>query len=357
MQNALAQKNTKTNITQSKPQRNIFLDLFRFLLSFMVICIHLTAETYSFFPLFRIAVPTFFMISGYFIYSKDIDSEKKKARVFIKRSAKYMLIGIAFYTVYEFISCLCTDTSVGWFFTTLFYEGNSPLFKFFILNAPIPYYTVGAQLWFLIALFVLSLIHFLLVSLNKTHYYKILVPVCFAVYFFFSGFMYIIQPTTDMPIRYMRNAWFFGLPNFGLGYLLAHKNLHKRAWYKYLYLAVALLFSFLQILEHKLIARENSNLEMYITGVIASANFLMFFLGLPKKECNFFYTNIGKTAPFYIYILHMGVAVTLSYFVSFSSLLIKSLVVFCISFAIYECCFLLIKLLSKAKKQTTEKSN
>ena len=331
--------------------RNVYLDLFRFFLAFMIICIHLTGETYAFFPLYRLAVPAFFMISGYFMYTKNKDKEEKKALGFIRRSATYMLIGIAFYTVYEFIGCLIDGIGVGWFFTTIFYEGNSPLFKFFFLNAPIPYYTVGAQIWFLIAMFVLSLVHFLLVKLQKTSWYKVIVPVCFAIYFFFSGFMYILQPTTDIPVRYMRNAWFFGLPTFGLGYLLAGRNWHKKSWYKYLYLLLALVLFGAQIFEHRLIARENSAMEMYITGVISAACFLQFFMGIPKADCKFFYDWIGKSAPFYIYILHMATACALARFVTFSSLLQKSGVVFAISFAIYEILFLLFKLFAYCKQK------
>ena len=222
--------------------RNVYLDIFRFLLAFMIICIHLTGEQYSFFPVYRLAVPMFFMISGYFIYDKDSDAQIKKSNLFISRSAKYMLIGIIFYIIYEFIFCLIDKISLGWFFTTIFYEGSSPLFHFLILNAPIPYYTVGAQIWFLIAMFVLSIIHFFIIKYQKTNWYKIIVPICFAIYFFFSGYMYIIQSHTDIPIRYMRNAWFLGLPNFGLGYLIASYRTDNKSKYKYIYLILAILF-------------------------------------------------------------------------------------------------------------------
>ena len=325
--------------------RNIYLDLFRFFLAFMIVCIHLTDKEYAIFPLYRLAVPMFFMISGYFLYTADAQKKEKKSVSFVQRSAKYMLVGIAFYTVFEFIFCFINQTSVGWFFTTIFYEGNSPFFRFFFLNAPIPYYTVGAQIWFLIALFVLSLAHFLLVKLQKTALYRILVPIGFAIYFFFSGFMYIVQPHTDIPIRYMRNAWFFGIPTFGLGYLIAQWNWHKKNWYKYIYLVLALAFFVLQITENNLVARENSGLEMYMTGVISAVFFLQFFMGIQKADCRFFYTWIGKSAPFYIYILHMGVAYACSYFITFSNLMLKSVVVFLISFFLYEMSFLLLKFL------------
>ncbi len=330
---------------QNNSTRNVYLDLFRFFLAFMIICIHLTGEVYSFFPLYRLSVPMFFMISGYFLYSNDSGRISKKASGFVRRSLTYMLVGILFYTVFEFICCLIDGTSVGWFFTTVFYEGNSPLFKFFIQNAPIPYYTVGAQIWFLIAMFVLSLLHFALVKLNKTGWYKVLVPLCFVIYYFFSGLMYIIQPHTDIPVRYMRNAWFLGIPSFGLGYLIAQFNWHKKSFYKYIYLALAVVLFLLQIPEHRLIARPNSAMEMYISGILSAMFFLQFFLGIKKADCKFFYNFIGKSAPFYIYILHMAVACVLSRFITYSSLMLKSAVVFLISFAIYETVFLLSKLI------------
>lgn len=110
-----------------KSSRNIYLDLYRIFLSFLVICIHLSGKDYITYPLYRLAVPSFFMISGYFLYSNDYNKESKKAISFIARNAKYMIIGIVFYTIYELIFCIVDGTSIGWFFTTLFYEGEDVL--------------------------------------------------------------------------------------------------------------------------------------------------------------------------------------------------------------------------------------
>lgn len=329
----------------SRGGRNVFLDLFKLVLSFMVICIHLSGEDYAFYPLYRIAVPAFFMISGYFLASSDRETEKRRASAFVGRSAKYMLAGIAFYTVYELISCISSGTSIGWFFTTLFYEGNDVFFRFFIQNAPIPYYTVGAQLWFLIALFVSSLVHALLARIGKTDYYKIIVPIAFAAYFFFGGFMYFIQPQTALPIRYIRNAWFFGLPNLGLGYLAARVNRGGSARRKWAYLAAALVLFFLQIPEASLYP-ENAELEMYISGVAAALLFILFFMEIKAPLGKLYYRFAGKSASFCIYILHMGVAVEFERLCDFSSSMLKCVAVFFISFAIYEIVFLFSRLLS-----------
>ncbi len=326
------------SIEQSKG-RNVFLDIFKLFLCFLVISIHFVGEAYPHFPLYRLAVPMFFLISGYFNYTADKDAREGRALGFIKRTAKYMIIGFLIYIVFDFVMCFVEGKGVGYYFTTLFYEDF--LLEFLILNRPITY--TGAQLWFLIALFVISLIHYALVKFDKPHYYKVIVPVCFAIYFFFAGYMYLLQ-NTDMPIRYTRNAWFFGLPNFGLGYLLARIDFHKKSWYKYVYLVLGIVFFVLQIEEYKLVKTENISLEMYVTSVLSAVFLLQFFLGIKRADCPLYYKYIGKNASFYIYILHMAVAVVLSKLITFDNLMLKSTCTLIVSFIIYELCYLILLL-------------
>ncbi len=324
--------------------RNVYLDLFKYFLCFLVIAIHLAGESYAHFPLYRLAVPMFFMISGYFNYTEDSERLEKKSVGFIKRTAQYMIVGFLIYIIFDFIMCYVDGKGVGYYFTTLFYEDF--LLEFLFLNRPITY--TGAQLWFLIALFVVSLVHYGLVRFKKLHYYNIIIPVCYAIYFFFAGYMYLFQ-NTDMPIRYTRNAWFFGLPNFALGYTLAKFNFNKKSWYKYIYLALGVLCFFLQIGEYNLVKTEYISLEMYLTGVLAAVFLLQFFLGINNADCPFYYKWIGKNGSFYVYIFHMAVAVVLSKFFTFSNLMLKCTVVLLVSFAIYEICYL-VSLLYKHLK-------
>ncbi len=337
---------------QLTSKRNVYLDLFKYFLSFLVIAIHLTGETYSHFPLYRLAVPMFFLISGYFNYTADAQKLKEKSISFIKRTAKYMIVGFLIYIIFDFVFCLVEGKGVGYYFTTLFYEDF--LLEFVFLNRPITY--TGAQLWFLIALFIISLVHYLLVRFNRTHYYKIIVPVNFAIYFFFAGYMYLVQ-NTDMPIRYTRNAWFLGLPNFGLGFLIARINFHKKSWYKYLYLALGIFFFFMQIPEYELIRTEYISLEMYMTGILAEVCLLQFFLGIKNADCPAYYRWVGKNGAFYVYILHMAVAVVLSKFITFPNLMLKCFVVFVVSFVIYELVYLLFKLKKNIAKKVDFNKN
>ncbi|MBQ3065995.1 MAG: acyltransferase family protein [Clostridia bacterium] len=334
-------------MTQSRAvRRNVYLDLFKLFLCYLVIAIHLAHETYWHFPLYRLAVPMFFLISGYFNYSADRERLLHGAHVFLKRTVHYMLIGFSVYIVFDFIGCFINGNGVGYYFTTLFYEDF--LLEFFFLNRPITY--TGAQLWFLIALFVVSLIHLLLVKLDRLHLYRIIIPVCFLIYFFFAGYMYLLQDT-DMPIRYTRNAFFFGLPNFALGFTLAKYRLHEKTKLRFCYLLLGIACFFLQIAEYHLVKTPNCSLEMYVTGVCSAVLLLLFFLSIPHAECPLYYRWVGKNAPFYIYILHMAVAVVLSSFVSFDHLMVKCAWVWLISFVIYE----IFYLLSRFKQRLQQK--
>lgn len=329
-------------------RRNFYLDLFKFFLCFLVIAIHLTGDIYWYFPVYRLAVPMFFIISGYFNYSEDKVYIENKSFKFIKRTAKYMIVGFLIYIVFDFIMCYVDGRGVGYYFTTLFYEDF--LLDFIFLNRPITY--TGAQLWFLIALFVVSLVHYGLVKFKKLQYYKIIIPVCYAIYFFFAGYMYIFQ-NTDMPIRYTRNAWFMGLPNFALGFTLAKFNFHKKSWYKYIYLILGVIFFFLQIFEYNIVKTENISLEMYVSGVLSAIFLLQFFLGIKRADCGFYYKWVGKNCSFYVYILHMAVAAVLSKLFTFSNLMVKCAVVLVASFVIYEFGYLL-SLLGKHDKVTKQ---
>ncbi len=330
-------------------RRNIWIDLYKIFLAFLVICIHFAGEAYGHFPLYRLAVPGFFMISGYFMYHSDEEQRLRKAKAFIYRNLRYMLIGFGLYILYDFVMCYIKGNGVGYFFTTLFYDDL--FLDFFILNTPITY--SGYQLWFLIALLVVSLIHFFLTKYKKLRHYWWIIPAGIAIYLFFQGYMKLFQ-YTDMPIRYTRNALFFGLPNFAIGYLTAKRTKGKETSLKkrLLFLALGLAFFFLQILESKLIV-----MEQYVSTVLANYFLLRFFLSLRGVRGDLYYRIFGKNLSFYIYILHVAVGITFGDLFTFPTPMAKCAVVFLLSIGLYECAFWAWKLLKKPARVLWGKMN
>lgn len=311
-------------VTQQK-HRNLFLDLFRIVLVYLVVDIHFGINL----PIDRIAVPMFFMIAGYFLCANTHEEEKLKAKRLIKNSSKYLAIGILFYMTFDFIMILATKGDLPRFFHNLF---PNDIFKnIIILNGPI---TSGGHLWFLIALLIAGILHYLLIKFNKTKFYYIIIPVCLFVFFFFGSYIKLLD-YNPLSVEFTRNGLFMGLPMTGIGYCLGKaKFLRKKHYLKWIYLLLGITMFGLQMLEVKLMP-----MECYITSIVSAIFLLLFFVNLPSPKADFYYKYIGKGMPFYIYMLHLTVGNFLMPRVS-TPRTILPLLVFAISFAIYEITFL-----------------
>ncbi len=339
-----------------RANRNIFLDLFRYVLVFFVISIHYNGSTF-FTPIYRLAVPMFFMISGFFNYAKDSEKQLQKSYGFIKGSLKYLVIGFAIYIVYDLIECMIADGKILKVISRIFYKNYIVDFLFF--NSP---NDSGYHLWFLIALFVCSLIHYIFVKLDKCKFYYVLAPLFLIASLCIGGYFHSIF-NYSLPLSFTRNAVFMGMPIFSIGYLLG-KLKYKKFNYKhsliFAFLGAGLLF--LSVLESQIMS-----LEFYICSILSSVFLILFFNSLPTvnvKISNFYYKWIGKNSAFYIYILHILIYNVLVYKIN-ETRFVKCIFDFLICFVVYLLFHLLtilfrhIKLKTKNKKQslkTTDKT-
>ena len=73
----------------------------------MIIAIHLAGESYPHFPLYRLSVPMFFIISGYFCYSDSAERVMQKARGLIPRTLKYMAVVLAKFFTFPNLMAKC----------------------------------------------------------------------------------------------------------------------------------------------------------------------------------------------------------------------------------------------------------
>ncbi len=83
-------------------QRNIGVDLCRFFFAFCVVLIHVPMHGQSLLtPIFRCAVPFFYIVSGYFLYDSDEIRLKNKM---LKNAIKWMLLYIKYFVIITIIS-------------------------------------------------------------------------------------------------------------------------------------------------------------------------------------------------------------------------------------------------------------
>lgn len=74
--------------------RNYSIDVLRLLLSFAVVVIHVhSGKLYDYVdPICRLAVPVFFIISGYFIYDEGINKKVKKGLAKVSKIAFWSMV-------------------------------------------------------------------------------------------------------------------------------------------------------------------------------------------------------------------------------------------------------------------------
>lgn len=126
------------------------IDLLKFLCAFMVIYIHANIKNqfgnylYSF---CRIAVPIFFMISGYFLYNHE-----SKISLKIKKNLKLLFFSEIFYIFFELIKIPFGKSSIMLIVTSIFD------LKFLLTNIG----EIGGHLWFIRALIYLYFLHMIL---------------------------------------------------------------------------------------------------------------------------------------------------------------------------------------------------
>ncbi|MBR2334215.1 MAG: acyltransferase family protein [Clostridia bacterium] len=87
------------NTLNNRPQRNLWIDIFRILLSLLVVGLHTVGTGTPLTQVYRFAVPAFFIISGFYAYCPDENKSVEKSKRFVKSTLQYFAIGFVIYTI------------------------------------------------------------------------------------------------------------------------------------------------------------------------------------------------------------------------------------------------------------------
>jgi Acyltransferase family len=196
-------------------KRNIALDILKLIMSFMVIGIHAhflsdLSPTGSFLAgngLFRLAVPVFLLINGFFFSSV---LNKNKSRVWFKRVIQLYLFWMLCYSWYWFEGSL---ESIPAFVTTLFFG----------------YY----HLWYIPGMIGAALILIPLKDMKTPALLSIIIIMSLAgiLIQYLGSYGIVPRPPENHFWNYEwfhRNFAFFGFPYFALGYLIKRTDLVNR---------------------------------------------------------------------------------------------------------------------------------
>ncbi len=307
--------------------RNGYIDLLKLFMCYLVIMLH-----FSYHPITRIAVPFFFMISGYFAFDKnnDVNYKIEKTKKQIVRSLKYLIIGLSFYFVYDLIMLFIDHKSLMDYIRGLTY--NNLIIDNLILNKDV---TSGYHLWFLFALVTVNIIHYFLVKFDKTSFYKYICIPLLSINLIISVYLSLSVVGRVYQIEYTRNAILFGLPLFGIGYLIADINFDKLKSINLVVLFLAIIFMILQGFENKLYLNLfKIEAEFFICSIVGSMLFIIYCKNLQYKG-QWLYKIVDGKISFYIYVIHVMIGGLISRFfgiknlkLTFVTIVISTLVYF-----------------------------
>ena len=278
------------------------IDILKAICAFLIVCIHIpfpgTIGAY-FTALTRIAVPIFFMITGYF-YKDTIAAGKEKRQ--IRKILRLFLISNLVYLVWNCtLYAIRIREGVIGYLSDIF--SLKSLLKFMLLNDS-PF---SGHLWYLGAiLYVLVIIY----CLDKIHCRKCLywiAPFLLAVDLILGKYSMVLFHR-EFPYILVRNFLFVGLPYFCIGCVL-RDNFDKIKKHSKMMPIGVVIFSITTLLERFIL--ENLQLNTTRDHYISTTFLAIAVFGLmlsrdtsAHSHCEKMLAEVGRRYSTWIYILH-----------------------------------------------------
>lgn len=269
------------HINEKVISRNHSIDLLKFILAFEVVMLHCNQEpAFIFTPIVNSAVPCFFMISGYFIFSVDRDVRLVRLKKGIRRIAVILL--------WSTLICSLND----WYRLAFHHEWGITFYDVFIKFLLFNENPFAFHLWY-IAAYLYVLIIFYLMDKHSMKISGYFILSLWIIGVLIKGYLQYRQADNSYCFYY-RNFLFQGVPFFYFGMLVKQKiSVLQRIKVPYIILYI-LLFELLEIFI--------GPVKYVSSSLIASLSFLL-FLKIQMRKLNSF-SKIGEEDGLYIYIFH-----------------------------------------------------
>lgn len=279
--------------------RNYGLDLLKTVCAFFIICIHASFPGLAgdiFTPLTRIAVPLFFMITGFY-YSRTKERQKEKKQ--ISKIFKLFISANILYLFWSLAITLISGESITMFISNSF--SVKSILQFVLFNES-PF---GAHLWYLGAILYVLIIIFLFEK--KWHRQKLypLIPVLL-LFDLVLGKYSLLLFGQSVPYFLIRNFLFVGLPYFLIGDMLNTRNIKIKPKNS---LLLSIVFIITTLTERFLLGYFNVNAvrDHYISTTLLAMSVFLLAVHFDKKRNKKIYDGlcyIGANLSSDIYILH-----------------------------------------------------
>ena len=274
-------------IETSKIARNQGIDVLRFIGALMVVCIHIGFPGHlgqAMILVSRIAVPCFFIISGYFFNPQKFNLRKTTLKLLV-----IALIGHILYAV----KCIAlTPENIS----TTFSLKN--LGVFVVFNHPV----WAEHMWYLSAIIYTYVIIAIAEKLKFVKALYFAIPVLLITNLAlgeFSGFIF----GHALPVYFGRNFLFFALPFFLIGRLIKEKGIAvKKTKGKILCIGIAAFGLLISLVEY---AITRAKVDFFTGLLFMSVSVFLIFaegLNLPKWMTHIAYA--GHEYTLFIYVAH-----------------------------------------------------
>ncbi len=276
--------------------RNNNIDCLRVLCATLVVFIHIHCIGYYewFEPVTRCAVPCFFVISGYFVYTSDGLRMSERLIRSIKTIWRIFLWSTAVYFVYELQKRLRGGVDIITF---------RQVASFFILDTN-PF---GFHLWYLSAYLYVLLITYFLNRKGMLIWLKYVTPFCL-LFFLVCGKYDVPLLHHDFKIALTRNFFGCGLPFFTIGMWIKERgdSISKSDFLVRYSSLLAFAFAVLSIVEMKALRHFGaySSGDLYVSSVPLTV-FLFLSTVLRSNSNPSWLSQVGKEDSLYIYIFHI----------------------------------------------------
>jgi surface polysaccharide O-acyltransferase-like enzyme len=272
--------------------------------AFLVVCIHIPFPNIigeTLIALARIAVPFFFIVSGFFLYGDNREVVLCKTKKHLNKALIIVVSANVIYLIWNIIKVMVSNESVIEYLKSSFTLKN--MIKLFTLNES-PF---GYHLWYLSAYLYVLIIFYFITKFNilKLLYYAI--PPLLLI--LIAGQNTLSTLGFELPIIVFRNFIFVGMPYFLLGNLIRYKQdyiINKTTSNYFLILGI-IFFTFTTLFEKYILDTNNissTTKEHYFSSFFMIITIFIFLIKNPLLFRNNILETMGNKYSLEIYIIH-----------------------------------------------------
>jgi len=264
--------------------------------AFLIVCIHVPfpGRVGAYFTaLTRVAVPVFFMITGYF-YSDTVARHKEKQQI-KKILCLAVEANILFFVWNVILNILRKESIIS--YTQSIFTGKSIL-KFLVMNES----PLAGHLWYLGAILYVLVIVLLVDKLNCRKLLYYLTPVLLIADLAFGKYSLLIFHR-EFPYILVRNFLCVGIPYFCIGNLIREKR-YSEKWNKKVLQGLIIVFAITSFAERFILvsAGLNATRDHYLSTTLLAI--CLFVYTLKSNWHNKGLTVIGRKYSTWLYVIH-----------------------------------------------------